>query len=489
MKSKQLSFQNPAIKGKKILVVGLGILGGGLATSLWLLKHGAKLTITDLKSEKDLKDPLKEIKKKAGKIKINFVLGKHKEADFKNNEIIIVNPAVKTENNPYLEVAKKHKRKIENEITLFFRLARNPIIAITGTRGKTTTSTWTNHLLTGKYKKTFLGGNNPDFPVLSFVDKLKPNVPVTLELSSAQLELLDKNSPKIAVITNLYRDHLNRYATMEKYALAKANIFKNQKQNDYLILNYDNKWTNFFLKLKPKAKIYFISQKFLPKNKNGVFLEKDSVIWQENKKTEKLFKIKPFSQKWGHHNVINLITASLAVRLFGLSTSQIKKQINTLPQIKFRQETVYKDKKIIIINDSAGTSPEAVIAALKRFAKKGTNLVLIAGGTDKNLEFKDLAKTIKKIVPKKNAVFLNGSATKNLVLKLKKINFSSSYQIFENLKECLVYSFSLIKKSSAKNNIILFSPGAASFEKFKNEFDRGKKFNDLVKNLANNWIN
>ena len=472
---------NKLIKNKKVLVVGLGILGGGISTCLWLLKHKAKLTITDLKQKKDLEKSLKKLKRYSSKIKL--ILGKHNKNDFKSNDIIVINPGVRVKNNPYLKIAKRKNKLIENEITLFFRFNINPIISVTGTRGKTTITNWIGHLLKGKYSNIIVGGNTPNNPILSFLDKLKMNIPIVLELSSFQLELLKAKykAPKIAIITNLYRDHLNRHGNMKDYARAKANIFQNQKNTDFLILNYDNKWTKFFLSLKPRSQVYFISHNPLPKAKNGIFYKKNKIYFQENRKKKLIFNASNFLKHWGEHNLENLMTAILASKLFGLTFAQIKKQINSLPQIKFREETILKNKKLLIINDSSATSPDATIAALKRFKRYKNNLILITGGTDKNLEYDELAKRIKKDILPKNLVILNGSASKKLIKELNKIKYSNKYFVFESLEECFYYSLYQIKQK--KKNIIIFSPAAASFEKFKNEFDRAEQFNKLIKKL------
>jgi len=486
-----MSDINKFIKDKKVLVVGLGILGGGVSACLWLLKHKAKLTITDLKQKKDLEKSLKRLKKYSSKIKL--VLGKHNKNDFKNNDIIVVNQGVPVKNNPYLKIANKANKLIENEMSLFFRFNKNPVIGITGSWGKTTTTNWIGRLLRGKYDDVIAGGNTPDNPVLSFLDKLKPNIPVVLEIPSCELELLEANykAPKIAIITNLYRNHLNRHGNMKNYACAKANIFQNQKHTDYLILNYDNKWTKFFLSLKPQSQVYFVSHYPLPKSKNGIFNKKGKIYFQENKNKELVFDANKFIKQWGEHNLDNLMTAILAAKLFGLTLAQIKKQISSLPQVKFRQEIIFQNKKLIIVNDSSATSPDSTIAALKRFTllntrsanstgftrQKNTNLILITGGTDKNLKYNELAKTIKKDILPKNLVILNGSASKKLVKELNRIKYSNKYFVFESLEECFCYS--LYQRKQKKRNIILFSPAATSFEKFKNEFDRAEQFNKL----------
>jgi len=466
----------------KVLLVGLGILGGGLATALWLLKHKAQLTVTDLKSKKDLEPSLKKLKKYSSKIK--FVLGKHRQKDFDENDIIVVNPAIPTTNTKlkvtqYLNKAKKQKKIIENEISLFFRFCRNPIIGITGTRGKTTTTNWIGHLLKVKYPQTFIGGNIPDSPVLSFLDKISKNSPVVLELSCFQLELLKNQAPHLAIITNLYQDHLNRYQTMKRYAQVKANIFLHQKPDDYLILNDDNSWTKYFLSLKPVSQVYFTSQKKLPKKLNGIFQAGFKVYFQENGKKFFIFDATSFVKTWGKHNLENLLRAILAAELLGLNVKQIKKQIVTLPQVKMRQEIVFQNNQLTIINDSAGTSPEAAVVALNRW-DHNKNFILITGGTDKNLDFKLLAKKIKEKLPPGHLICLNGSATKRLIEELEKLHYSKICNVFDNLGECLTYGLFLAKNK--EKAIIAFSPAAASFEKFKNEFDRGEKFNKIVKN-------
>ena len=450
-------------KNKKVLVMGLGVLGGGLATTKWLVKHGAKVTVTDLKTKQELAPSIRKLGKLAKRIK--FTLGRHLISDFQQNEIIVVNPGVPKESK-YLKIAKKNGAQLENEASIFFRVCRNPIIAVTGTRGKTTTVNWIFHLLKTKYKKTVLTGNSSDNPMLGVLDGLDGKNPVVVELSSWQLELLPRSNraPHIAVITNIYRDHMNRYKTMRAYALAKANISKNQNKNDYLILNKNNQWTNFFLKLKPKSK---------------------TLYFQDNKITSKSFQ-KEFGAVYGKHNLDNLNIALLVAKLTGVSNNVIKRAIKELPQVKFRQEEIIKNKKFRVINDSTATSPDATIAAIKRFASPpaGGEVILITGGTDKNLEFGEWAKVVKKHIRPENLYLLNGSATKKIIKELQKIKYfkKEKPQLFENLS-VLLKTMKLKVKIYKPPIIILFSPSSTSFEKFKNEFDRGEKFNLYSKSV------
>lgn len=463
---------------KKVLLVGLGILGGsGLTTARWLLKYIYHLTITDSKPKKDLLITINKLKKYSSRI--TYILGKHREKDFQNNDLIVVNPAIPIINKKFeiaqlINQAIQNKKIVINDIGLLLQFTKNPIIAITGTRGKTTTTTWIGHLLKSYYSNTFIGGNIPDKPALTFFNNLDDFSPLVLELSCFQLELPLPRPPKIAIITNLYQDHLNRYQNMKTYARVKANIFANQTNSDYLILNYDNPWTKFFLSLKPKAQIYFISFKPLSIKHNGLFINKNIIYWQDNKITKQVMNIKRFTQQWGLHNTENLLRAILAAHLMGISFSLIKKQITSLPTIKMRQEVIYYDNKVTVINDSAGTSPEATINLIKRYYTK--NLILITGGTDKQLDFSQLAILIKQYLKPNQLIFLNGSGTKKLIDYLRKINFGNKLFIYENLEDCIKQALA-IKKN---NTTIAFSPGAASFEKFKNEFDRGNQFNILI---------
>src|SRR3989344_1742392 len=204
---------NEYLKNEKVLVMGLGLLGGGIATVKWLVKHGAKVTVTDLKSRADLRDSIKSLG--PSRRRIRFVLGKHLVSDFKSHPVVVVNPAVPRES-PFLKIAHENGAILENEASLFFRFCKNPVIGITGTRGKTTTANWVHHFLKQKYPESVLAGNSSDNPVLKALAELDGSSPVVVELSSWHLELLPgvKRSPHIAVITNLYPDHLNRYKNL-----------------------------------------------------------------------------------------------------------------------------------------------------------------------------------------------------------------------------------------------------------------------------------
>lgn len=468
------------IRGKKVLMMGLGILGGGVSTAKWLVKNGAILTITDLKDENYLNSSISALK--SIKSKVIWRLGEHLEKDFLDNDIIVVNPDVPL-TNKYLKLAKTNGKQIENELTLFYKFgaggnAEINSVAITGTRGKTTSASWVYHFLKGKNKNTVLTGNSPEFPLLKIIEKCNEKTKVVIEEPSFLLEYLDQNSSHIALITNIFQDHLNRYEDISHYAKVKANIFASQTAKDYLILNQDNKWTSFYLKLKPKSKVLFFSTKNLKKGREGIFCAKNGDITLDlNNKQEIVINSRDFVEKWGRHNLENLLGAVLVAKLSGLEKVKIKGLIETLPGIKFRQELVYSSKKLKIYNDTNATSPEATISAIERFKKN--NMFLILGGTDRDLDFSKLIPVIKKLDSDK-VFFLDGSATKIILDGLKWKNPKK----FQTLKDCVEKTVLAIK-GEKKFSTIVFSPASKSFEKFKNEFDRGEQFNKLVKKYAN----
>ncbi len=469
-------------KGKKVLVVGLGTLGGGIATVKWLVKHGAKVTVTDLRTKEQLSDSVRKLSQIAPGVKL--VLSEHRERDFKNNGIVVVNPAVPRESK-YLAIARKRKKLLVNDARIFFDVAEGAVIAVTGTRGKTTTTNWIAYFLRLRNKDIVAGGNSSEVALLDLADKIEhKSIPSVVELSSWQLELLPgaRRAPDIAVITNLYPDHLNRYKNIKGYARAKANIFRGQDRDQKLVLNYDNPWTKFFLGLRPRSKTYFFSLKRLPRGEDGIFVKNGALFFQETGSAEEVISEKAISlvKGRGEHNIMNLMAASLAAHLSGISWFEIAAAVRNLPEIKYREEVVLERENLRVVNDSTATSPDAVVAAIRRFGSHDP--ILITGGTDKNLDFKPLAREIKKAVRLKNLFLLNGSATQKLIRELKKIGYFSKErpQLFEDLEKLLI---SVREHSRRSRCVVLFSPGAASFEKFKNEFDRGEKFNALVRSL------
>lgn len=465
-----------ALQDKKVLLVGLGILGGGLNTALWLLKQGARLTITEMKTAEELAPSLAALKPFEDRIR--FVLGRHDPEDLRAAEIVIFNPGVPLQS-PLVKLAEKLGKRIENELTLFAHFSPSAkFLAVTGTRGKTTTVNWLGHLLRSTHPGTVVAGNQSDRPLLRMIEACDPSSPVVIETPSFLLERLPppRFRPKVAVVTNVYRDHLNRYTSFRAYALTKARIFANQRPSDFLILNADNAWTKNFVALKPRARLRFVSLKPLPPRREGAYIAKGEILLRIGKKKSSLGSAEEFVRDWGRHNLENLLAAVLAAASYGVPVPAIRNAIATLPQMKFRQEVILRRENLEIINDTNATSPEATIAAIERFAARGENLILVCGGTDRDLDFTKLGKEIARRLQKKNLILLGGSATE----KLKRAIGWRRYLLCETLEDCAEEA-RRIAAGSDERSIILFSPGAKSFEKFKNEYDRGEQWNEAVR--------
>jgi UDP-N-acetylmuramoylalanine--D-glutamate ligase len=305
---------------------------------------------------------------------------------------------------------------------------------------------------------------------------------VVNEIPSFHLEFFNETTrhPETAVITNIFQDHLNRYKTFNDYVKTKSDIFKNQAGLQNLILNYDNKWTPFLLKQKPKAQVWFFSMKPLPAKISGVFYKDNSIYLKSTRSSEKVLDVTGFADKWGEHNLQNLMTSALIAHLHGVFWSEIQTKMLSLPQIPFRQEVVFTSPKLKIVNDTTATSPDGGVAAVKRFC--GKDCILITGGTDRQLEYTDWGKAVLKHLKPENIVMLAGSATTKMLKALGRA--ADKIHVSDTLVECI--RLALDKAGKYEKSVVVFSPAAKSFEKFKNEYDRGEQFNALVKKETKN---
>jgi len=459
-----------SFKDKKVTIMGLGLHGGGLSVTSFLAKNGAILTVTDLKTRKQLQPSIEKLKA----FKINYVLGKHRLQDFLQADLIIQNPDVRRDSK-FLQAAKKNKIIIETDLGLFFKLCPSAnIIGITGTKGKSTTTTLIYEIFK-KYKKdTVLGGNIRISP-LEFLSKIKKDTPVVLELSSWQLEGLaeHKLKPNYAVITNVLVDHLNTYKNMADYKKAKELIFKFQTAKNVLVLNKDNLATKS-MSLKAKSQIFWYSKNKLADKENGCYINNGWLIFKEAKKSTKVLQVKDIKLK-GEHNLENVLAAVTLAIIFGVPLKIIEQTIKQFKGLASRLELIREFNGIKFYNDTTATAPDAVIAALNSFPKE---VVLLAGGTDKKLVFKDLAKTIKKKV--KALILFKGTATDKLIKELKKVKFNKDLIIVDSMKKAFFAAEDIL----SKGDVFLLSPGAASFGLFINEFDRGEQFNKEVKRFS-----
>src|SRR3989344_1379723 len=536
-----LSFKN-----KKVTVMGLGLYqeGSGISATRFLLSQGAKVTVTDLKTEKELAPQIKRLllycqregvrpigltivaipglksgvdKPSKGKV-IKFVLGQHREEDFKKTDLIIKNPAV-PKTSKYLTIARANGIPIETDISLFFKLTnRKQIIGITGTRGKSTTTTLIYEILLSASQPAIIGGNIRKSP-LTQLNKMKNNDLAVLELSSWLLESLEdaKLSSHLSVFTNIYPDHLNTYSDIDDYAAAKENIFKWQNLQDYAVLNFDNKYTRAMGRRVPAKRFWFSLSEF--PEENGCFVKNNNIYFRLDGIEEKVLAVSDI-KIIGEHNVPNVLAAVGAVRVLGLKSEKIKKAVANFKGLSDRLEFLRQGRGGKNYNDTTSTTPEATIAALKALrnsppvrggARGGgggignfsvaprslslgrgeNNIILIAGGADKGLDFRALVKEIKKTC--KSLVLLKGTGTekikKLLEIKNKKLEIgdnNSRVVSFESLVaevDSISEAVKTARKFANKGDIILLSPACVSFGLFKNEFDRGDQFRKIINKL------
>lgn len=454
-------------KGKKVTIMGLGLHGGGVGIAKFFYIQGADVLVTDLKTKEQLSDSIKKLKK----FKIKYTLGKHKVKDFITADLIIKNPDV-LNSSPYLEIAQKNNVKIETDINLFFELSKAFIIGITGTKGKSTVASLIYYILKSKYPRTFLAGNIGVSP-LELLSKIKKGDKIVLELSSFELEDLHK-SPNIAVITNILPDHLNRYKSMADYISAKKIIFKHQGKKNILILNYDDKILRSF-STNANLNYYFYSLKEKPENPS-CFLKGNDVFCENGEKP--IINLKDFKLQ-GEHNFSNLLAAVSVARLMKISSDSIKKSVKLFRGIHSRQELVRELNGVKYFNDTTATMPDAVIAALRTFYERlaDSKLILICGGQDKNLNYHNLVKEINEKVS--YLVILPGTASDRIRKELLKINSKIPVIEVTSMENAVKEA----NNKAGKKDIVLLSPAAASFNLFKNEFDRGEQFKKFIKKL------
>lgn len=458
-------------KGKKITVMGLGRYpkGSGVSAVHFLCTQGARVTVTDLRTKEELKEQLKQLQKYTN---IRYVLGKHEIRDFSHADMIVKNPAVSAQS-PYLKEARKHKIPIHSDITLFLQEVDNPIIGITGTRGKSTTATLVHALLATRYPKAKLGGNITISP-LQYLGKLGKHDPVVLELSSWMLNSLPtiKRSPDMALVTNVMVDHLNMYPSYDAYVRDKALIVKYQKKHDVAIFNKDNAETKKMATLA-KGRVYWYSMKPLSAREAGVYVSaRGEILFQEGSEKILIARIKDCALQ-APHMISNVLGAVVIAMLSGVTPQNIKKVLKTFKGVPSRLDTIRVHKGIRYVNDTTATTPDATIAALRSFREP---IVLIAGGTDKKLEYTKLAQELSASAIKE-LILLPGTATDILLplLDLEKVNVS----LVGNMKDAVMYATA----HAEKGDVVLLSPGAASFGIFINEFDRGARFIRAVKEL------
>ncbi len=442
-------------KGKKITVMGLGLLGRGVGDAAYLAEAGGDLIVTDLKTEEQLESSLEKLKSYPN---IKFTLGEHRMEDFEDRDMILVAAGVPMDS-PYLERAKEKGIELVQSAALFAKLSGIPMIGITGTRGKSTTTAMIAHVIeTVTGEEVIKGGNVRGVSNLQLLKEVKDDSLAVFELDSWQLQGFGwaKKSPQVAVFTTFMEDHMNYYHNDQAaYFADKANIFLYQEESGTLVTTPE-----VFERIKAFA------------TGRDITLGQEVVLADVSIIPEDAHLTMP-----GEHNRLNAALAVAACRAIGLSDEEIFEALPSFPGVEGRLELVATtDQGVRIYNDNNATTPQATVAGLEAVGKEG-NVILIAGGADKNIDAAPLALSIAKHC--KHAVLLPGSGTDKLVplLNDKEVEVSLSADIKTAVQTAVALS--------APGDTILFSPAFASFGLFVNEYDRNDKFVAAVDELVN----
>ena len=451
-------------RGKKVAIIGIGV------SNLPLLEYfydlNARVTIFDSKESNQISV---EAMQKIEKYGFEFIGGKDSLSRLKGFDIIFRSPSCMPDR-PELVEAVENGAVLTSEIEMVLKLAPCKVIGVTGTEGKTTTTTLINEIVKKSGRKTYLGGNMGK-PIFTKIRNVKPENIIILELSSFQLSDMDI-SPDISVVTNIYPDHLNVHKSYEEYREAKKNIFKHQSENGIVVLNYDNEFTREFAK-EANGKVFFFSSK--EKLDDGFIYDKaDGTIKYCKDGVRRHIMKKEDIKLRGIHNYENICAALAATSSIVDVDTQVK-AIEEFTGVEHRLEFVRELNNVKWYNDSIGTSPASTIAGLNSFDE---DIILLAGGSDKGLDYKEVGEAIARKV---RALILTGPTSEKIENATKQALNGKSIEIYytSNMQE----SVNLAKEIAKAGDVVLLSPASASFDLYKNFEDRGHQFKDCVNNL------
>jgi UDP-N-acetylmuramoylalanine--D-glutamate ligase len=440
-----------------VLVVGLARTG--VATALFCAARGARVTATDSRSESELPDAVLKLRG-AG---IALELGSHREETFLEQDLIVPSPGVPADAPP-LEAARAKGVTIWSEIELAYRFLRGRLIGITGSNGKTTTTSLVEHILKMAGLETILAGNIGR-PLIGCVDAMTDNTFTVVELSSFQLELVGTFRPNIGVFLNLTPDHLDRHHTIEAYGAAKARLFENQTGDDAAILNADDARTSPYAPSLPR--VYWFSRK--QRVTQGAYVRDEEIVFRQDGEEEVLLRVEDIPLV-GAHNVENVLAAAAATRLAGAPASAIAKGVRSFAGVEHRLEFVSEVAGVRYYNDSKATNVDATLKALDAFPGR---ILVILGGKDKGSDYTVLQKPLRE---KAILALLIGAAA-------EKIESQISGSVALERAETLERAVEIASHAALCGDVVLLAPACASFDQFQNYEHRGRVFKDLVRQL------
>ncbi len=443
------------LKDKRVLVVGLG--KSGVASALFLKNRGARVTVSDTKSPDQLREEIPVLLDHG----ITVETGGHGERTFRGQDLIVVSPGVPVDAPPLVQ-ARASGEPVIGEIELAAQNLTGPIVAITGSNGKTTTTTLAGEILAAGGLPVAVGGNIGT-PAISLVATATQETIFVLEISSFQLETIQTFRPKVAVVLNITPDHLDRHRTFQTYIDAKARIFENQRPDDFAVLNQDDP-TCRTLRDRTRAQVFWFSRK--QEIQQGAFVRDGKILFRDSTGQREIMLISEIPLK-GAHNVENVLAGVSAGALMGCEPAKIREAIQNFKAVEHRLEYVATIKGVEYFNDSKATNVDATIKALESFPK---NIHLILGGKDKGSDYSVLNDLLRERVKR---VYTIGAAAEKIESHIKGAAEIVHAETLENA----------IRRAAAvaqPGDIVLLAPACASFDQFQSYNHRGRVFKEIV---------
>ncbi len=446
------------LNGKRALVVGLG--KSGVASALFMKAHGARVTVSDTKSGDELRNEIPVLLDHG----ITVETGGHGERTFRGQDLIVVSPGVPVDAPPLVQ-ARSLGETVIGEIELAAQFLPGPVVAITGSNGKTTTTALTGEILAAGGIPVLVGGNIGT-PASSLAERAKPETAIVLEVSSFQLETIQTFRPKVAVVLNVTPDHLDRHRTFEIYTDAKARIFENQQASDFAVLNADDP-TCVAMSQRTRAQVFWFSRQ--KEVEQGAWVRDGNIEFRDSKGQREILQVSEIPLK-GAHNLENVLAAVCAGALMGCAPEKIRQAVHEFKAVEHRLEFVATIGGVDYYNDSKATNVDATIKALESFP---ANIHLILGGKDKGSDYAVLNDLIRRRVKR---IYTIGAAAAKIESQVKGAEVVHA-ETLENA----------IRKAHAvaqPGDVVLLAPACASFDQFKSYEHRGKLFKEIVHGLS-----
>ena len=450
------------LNGKRVLVVGLG--KSGVASALFLKKHGARVAVSDTKSGDELRNEIPVLLDHG----ISVETGGHGERTFRGQDLIVVSPGVPVDAPPLVQ-ARSLGESVIGEVELAAQFLPGPIVAITGSNGKTTTTTLAGEIMAAGGFPTLVGGNIGT-PAISLAEHAAKETVIVLEVSSFQLETIATFRPKVAVVLNVTPDHLDRHRTLDAYVNAKARIFENQQPGDFAVLNEDDP-TCVTLAARTKAQVFWFSRH--KEVRQGAWVRDGKILFRDANGQCEILDVADIPLK-GAHNLENVLAAVCAGALMGCAPEKIRKAVRDFKAVEHRLEFVASIRGVDYYNDSKATNVDATIKALESFP---ANIHLILGGKDKGSDYTVLNDLLRKRVKR---VYTIGAAAAKIESQIVSAKDGGPELVHAETLD------NAIRKANAvalPGDIVLLAPACASFDQFKSYEHRGKVFKEVVRSL------